>query len=38
MKIKEIKIDGRRIGGSNPCYIIAEIGSNFDGSIKKAKN
>ena len=25
------------MGQSKKCYIIAEIGSNFDGSIKKAK-
>ncbi len=25
------------VGKNQPCYIIAEIGSNFDGSIKKAK-
>ena len=37
MVINEIKINKRRIGGSNPSYIIAEIGSNFDGSIKNAK-
>jgi len=37
MVINEIKINKRRIGESNPTYIIAEIGSNFDGSIKNAK-
>jgi len=37
MRITEIKINRRRIGGSNPSYIIAEIGSNFDGSLKNAK-
>lgn len=37
MKIKPIKIGNRKVGSSNPCYIIAEIGSNFDGSLKQAK-
>jgi len=37
MKIKPIKIGNRKVGNSNPCYIIAEIGSNFDGSLKQAK-
>ena len=37
MKIKPIKIGNRKVGSNNPCYIIAEIGSNFDGSLKQAK-
>lgn len=28
---------GRKIGGNNPCFIIAEIGQNHQGDIKKAK-
>ncbi|MFZ1075026.1 MAG: N-acetylneuraminate synthase family protein [Minisyncoccia bacterium] len=35
---KEIKIGKRRIGPGNPAYIIAEIGSNFDGSLERAKH
>ncbi len=27
----------KKFGGKNPCYIIAEIGSNFNGNLKKAK-
>ncbi len=27
----------RKFGGKVPCYVIAEIGSNFDGNLKKAK-
>jgi sialic acid synthase SpsE len=27
----------KKFGGNNPCYIIAEIGSNFDGKLEKAK-
>jgi sialic acid synthase SpsE len=27
----------KKFGGNNPCYIIAEIGSNFDGNLEKAK-
>ena len=36
-KIKTIKIGNTMIGPDYPCYIIAEIGSNFDGSLLKAK-
>ena len=36
-RIKPIKIGHNLIGESQKCYIIAEIGSNFDGSIQKAK-
>ena len=36
-KIKTIKIGNTMIGPNYPCYIIAEIGSNFDGSLQKAK-
>ena len=35
--IKNVKIKNKKIGIGNPCYIIAEIGSNFDGNLKKAK-
>lgn len=34
---QEIKIGKRRIGAGHPVYIIAEIGSNFDGSLTRAK-
>ena len=37
MKIKPIKIGKKFVGDNYPCYIIAEIGSNFDGSFSKAK-
>lgn len=37
MIVKPIKIGKRWIGIGNPCYIIAEIGSNFDGKISQAK-
>ena len=32
-----IKIEGREIGKGRPAYTIAEIGSNFNGSLEKAK-
>ncbi len=34
----EIKIGKRIIGTGHPVYIIAEIGSNFDGSLERAKH
>lgn len=32
-----MKIGNKLVGEGHSCYIIAEIGSNFDGSLKKAK-
>lgn len=32
-----IKIGKKPIGHGHPCYVIAEIGSNFDGKLSKAK-
>ena len=37
VRIKPIKIGKRWIGENHSCYIIAEIGSNFDGDLTKAK-
>ena len=37
MKIKPIKFKNKLVGENQSCYIIAEIGSNFDGSLTKAK-
>ena len=37
MKIKPIKFKNKLVGENQKCYIIAEIGSNFDGSLTKAK-
>ena len=36
-EIKIVKIGKIKVGPNYPCYIIAEIGSNFDGSLEKAK-
>lgn len=33
----KIKVDNREISNSSDVYFIAEIGANFDGSLKKAK-
>lgn len=34
----EVRItDDVRIGGSNPCFIIAEVGQNHQGDIEIAK-
>ncbi len=35
--IKEITIDHQKIGPGHPCYIIAEIGINHNGSVQIAK-
>jgi sialic acid synthase SpsE len=35
--LNSFKIGQKEVGPGRPCYIIAEIGSNFDGSLKKAK-
>lgn len=35
---KTIEIDGRKIGDNQPVYVIAEVGSNFDGSLEQAKD
>jgi N-acetylneuraminate synthase len=35
--MKNIDIQGRMVGPDEPAYIIAEIGSNFDGDIERAK-
>jgi len=35
--MEKIKIKERWVGNGEPAYIIAEIGSNFDGSIERAK-
>ncbi len=37
LKVKPIKIKNKIIGEGQPCYIIAEIGSNFNGDINLAK-
>jgi len=37
MTIKPIKIGKKFVGENHPCYIIAEIGSNFNGSLTLAK-
>ena len=35
---KTIKIDKKRVGIDRPTLFIAEIGSNFDGNLNKAKD
>jgi len=35
--MNKVKIGSRDIGEGEPAYIIAEIGSNFDGSLEQAK-
>lgn len=35
--MKKVKIGDRWVGEGEPTYIIAEIGSNFDGSLEQAK-
>lgn len=36
-KLATINFGKRKVGQNHPCYVIAEIGSNFDGKISKAK-
>ncbi|MFH0875127.1 MAG: N-acetylneuraminate synthase family protein [archaeon] len=35
--MENIRIGNKLIGKKQPCYVIAEVGSNFDGSITRAK-
>ena len=35
--MKTVKIGDRVIGGDNPCFIIAEAGSNHNGNLEQAK-
>ncbi|HEV8666494.1 MAG TPA: N-acetylneuraminate synthase family protein, partial [Candidatus Paceibacterota bacterium] len=35
--LKEMKVGTHTVGTGHPAYIIAEIGSNFDGSLQRAK-
>lgn len=35
--MKSVKINTRKIGEHSPCFIIAEIGSNHDGSLRQAE-
>jgi len=35
--MKNVKIGNRVVGGDNFCYIIAEAGSNHNGSLEQAK-
>ena len=37
MYTKPIRLGNKTVGDNFPCYIIAEIGSNFNGNIEKAK-
>lgn len=35
---REIRIGNAMVGPGHPCYFIAEIGSNFDGDLQRAKD
>jgi len=37
LDIKPVRIGKKLVGHAHECYIIAEIGSNFDGKLSKAK-
>jgi len=37
LRLSSLRIGNKLVGEKHPCYIIAEIGSNFDGSLIKAK-
>jgi N-acetylneuraminate synthase/sialic acid synthase len=36
-RVRELTIDGRRIADDTPCFVIAEIGHNHQGSVDKAR-
>ena len=35
--MRELRIDGRRIADDTPCFVIAEIGHNHQGSVERAR-
>lgn len=35
--MRKIRVSGRHIGEEEPCFIIAEVGSNHNGSLEQAK-
>jgi N-acetylneuraminate synthase/sialic acid synthase len=35
--VRELTIDGRRIADDTPCFVIAEIGHNHQGSVERAR-
>jgi sialic acid synthase len=35
--VRELHIDGRRIADDTPCFVIAEIGHNHQGSVERAR-
>ena len=35
--MRELRIDGRRIADDTPCFVIAEIGHNHQGSVEQAR-
>jgi N-acetylneuraminate synthase len=37
MNLKPVMVGNKTVGQGNPCYIIAEIGINHNGSIELAK-
>lgn len=36
MKQREFKIGATKVGGNNPCFVVAEIGINFDANYEQA--
>ena len=37
MHVPELIVDGKRISGDGPAYVVAEIGNNHQGDLEKAK-
>jgi sialic acid synthase len=35
--VRELTIDGRRIADDTPCFVIAEVGHNHQGSVERAR-
>jgi len=37
IRMKKVNIGNKLVGDGEPCFIIAEVGSNHNGSLEEAK-